>query len=546
MKSLARGVSIVLLLAVAAAVAPAQDPAANKQDAAANKQDPAPPNKFEAATKDAKVHAGLFKLYEKEGKLLIELASGNLNRDYIILISIARGISEGQLLGGMSWGRGDDWLWQFRKVDDNIHIVRRNVRFTAKSNSPEEKAVQLAYTDSVLYSLPIAAKSPSGGMLIDVTPVFMSDLPQIGLALRGYAFVGNRSTWAKVSAYPKNVELEVAATYASSGASDLDTVPDTRGVTINVHYSISELPSTGFQPRAADDRVGYFITAIKDFSKKGEQDRFVRYANRWDLQKSEPDQPLSPPKKPIIFWLEKTIPYAYRKPIREGILEWNKAYEKVGFANAIEVRQQPDEATWDPESIDYNTFRWITAGAGFAMGPSRVNPTNGQILDADIIFDADFVQFWKEEYETFTPAAAAALTGGPLDVESYLKNPFGLGQTRHCSFNDGFAWQFAFASTVAKIENAAQSKEMEEKLILQGLKEVTMHEVGHTLGLRHNFKASAFLPLADLNNVEKTSATGLTASVMDYSPPNIAPKGTEQGLFYSSTIGPYDYWAIEY
>ena len=128
----------------------------------------------------------------------------------------------------------------------------------------------------------------------------------------------------------------------------------------------------------ADDRVGYFVTALKDFSKKeNEDDRFVRYINRWNLEKADPSAEMSTPKEPIVFWLEKTIPFKYRKPIRDGILEWNKAFAKAGYYDAIEVRQQPDDAPWDPGDIRYNTFRWITAGAGFAMGPSRVNPTTG-------------------------------------------------------------------------------------------------------------------------------------------------------------------------
>src|SRR5690606_19848041 len=238
----------------------------------------------------------------------------------------------------------------------------------------EAKAVELAYTDSVLFALPIVAKAPGGGMVIDLDSIFMGDLPQIGQVLRGFSFTSSRSTWSMVKALRDNVELEVAATYASSGAMSRDTVPDTRGVTVNVHYSISALPNTGYQPRLADDRVGYFLTVIKDYSKQGDEDRFVRYINRWDLQKADPSAELSPPKQPIIFWLEKTVPFKYRKTIREGILEWNKAFEKAGFANAIEVRQQPDNADWDPEDINYNTFRWITSSAGFAMGPSRVNP----------------------------------------------------------------------------------------------------------------------------------------------------------------------------
>ncbi len=512
----------------------------------AQAEDPNPQAKYDAAIKDAKVHSGFWKLYEKEGKLYLELSSGQLNKDYIVALAIARGISERFVYGGLTLGGGgDDWLWQFRKVDENIHVVRRNVRFTAKDKSPEERAVKMAYTDSILFSLPIIGKSGGGGMLVDLTPVFMSDLPQLGQALPGFSFQANRSTWAAIKSLKRNTEIEVAATYASPGIIELDSVPDSRAVTINVHYSISELPSTGYKPRLADDRVGYFTTVIKDFSKKGTSDQFVRYVNRWDLQKSEPDATLSPPVQQIIFYIEKTVPFAYRKPIREGIEEWNKAFEKIGFANAIEVRQQPDDAEWDPEDINYNTFRWITAGAGFAMGPSRANPTTGQILDADIIFDADFLRFWRDEYERFNPKTIEELTGGPLDAAAYLRRP--LQDRRHtCSFHRGHAEQMAFGAAVAMVANADVGKESQERMIMEGLKEVTMHEVGHTLGLRHNFKASAYVSLADLNSVEKTATSGLTASVMDYSPVQIGPKGVPQGRFYSHTIGLYDTWAIEY
>jgi hypothetical protein len=181
---------------------------------------------------------GLFKLHHKGSKLLAELNSSHLNRDFIVLISIAKGIGRGQLLGGMSWGFGDDWIWQFRKSDDRIHIVRRNVRFTAAKGDPQERAVNLAFTDSVLFSLPIATMSPSGAYVIDLTSVFMGDLPQISSALPGFSFSEARSTWAPgfPKGFPNNVELEVAATYASSGTQDIDSVADSRGATINVHY----------------------------------------------------------------------------------------------------------------------------------------------------------------------------------------------------------------------------------------------------------------------------------------------------------------------
>ncbi len=524
--------------------------AASGAAAAAAKKPKFPP--FAEVLKDAEAIDGLIKLHRKGGTVYAEISPAQLNKDFIVVISIAKGIGRGALLGGMSWGFGDDWLWQFRKVDDYIHVVRRNVRFSAAKGSPEERAVALAYTDSVLFSLPIVTMGPSGGFVVDLNAIFMGDLPQISQALPGFMFSPQRSTWAAVKGFEDNVELQVAATYASSGLSDIDSVPDSRGATINVHYSISNLPQTGYKPRLADDRVGYFLTVLKDYSQKVEEDRFVRYINRWDLAKADPSAEVSPPKKPIVFWLEKTIPYKYRASIRDGILEWNKAFEKAGYVNAIEVRQQPDNADWDPEDINYNTFRWITSSAGFAMGPSRVNPTTGQILDADIIFDADFLQFWKTEYETFTPKSIAAMTGGPLDLKSYLEQEKHR-ETEHgfcpdCSLAHGRAMDFAFASTalMATAAEGPKSEAEKERLIMQGLKEVTMHEVGHTLGLRHNFKSSGYLTLAEINDPKKTAEVGLTASVMDYAPANIAPKGKKQGDYFSTTIGPYDMWAIEY
>jgi hypothetical protein len=503
---------------------------------------------FADVIKDSEQVDGLIRLHHKGTRLYAELNSSQFGRDFIVLISIARGIGKGQILGGMSWGFGDDWIWQFRKVDDRIQIVRRNVRFTAAKGSPEERAVDLAYTDSVLFSLPIATMSPSGAYVVELTPVFMGDLPQISAVLPGFMFSESKSSWASIKGFRDNMELEVAATYASNGTADYDSIADSRGATINVHYSVSLLPNTGYQPRLADDRVGYFLTVLKDYSRKGQDDRFARYINRWDLRKADPSAEQSPPVKPIIFWLEKTVPFAYRKAIREGILEWNKAFEKAGFVNAIEVRQQPDNADWEPEDINYNTFRWITSSAGFAMGPSRTNQITGQILDADIIFDADFLQFWKQEFEMFTPASIAEMTGGPLDLKSYQEEQHKPGSLHAhglaCSLNHGLAREFALGSAVlgARANNPVER----EKLITQGLKEVTMHEVGHTLGLRHNFKASVSLTIDEINDTNRTKDSGLTASVMDYAPANLMPKGVNQGDYFSSTIGPYDVWAIEY
>lgn len=501
------------------------------------------PSKFEQLTTGMKKYEGLVTVYSKDQQILVDLKNHQLGQDFLMLSSIARGATQGNVLGGMTWG--DDVLWSFRKVGEKIHVLRKQVKFKARPGSPEAAAVKLAYSDSVLYALPILTET-SGGQLVDMTRIFMSDDELVGRTL-GASFVFDRSTIANVKAFPKNVEIDIAAVYSRDPSQESDSVPDPRGMQVTVHYSISQLPQTGYRPRKADDRVGYFLTVTKDFTDNSDDQNFVRYINRWDLQKADPAAKMSPPKDPIVFYLEKTVPVNLRPIVRAGIEEWNKAYEKFGFDNAIEVRQQREEDTWDPEDVQHNTFRWITAEAGFAMGPSRVNPQTGQILDADIIFDASFMRSWKMTYENLTPSSIGALLGED-QVLAGSKMQRLPGRRRHddCRLTEGMQQQTGFAAAVFAAQGLNEKRgELPEEYLSQALKEVVMHEVGHTLGLRHNFKASAWKTLAEMEDPAKVNEPTV-ASVMDYSPVNIAPAGVKQPSYYTTTLGPYDYWAIEY
>lgn len=484
---------------------------------------------FDKVTEDSKSYQGFFKLYQKKAALYCEIQPSQLDKPFLCMISIARGIGSGFLLSGMTL---EEWMLVWRRVGDRVHLVRKNVRFRAQEGTPIAQAVDFGHNDSVLFSLKIESIHPQRkSLLVNISPVFISDLPPLARSIAADArFDKTRSTWGAIKAFPKNVELRVQAVYTSTRS--MDTIPDSRGIQLTLHYSLAELPSNNYRPRIADDRVGHFMTAVKDYSSQTSDEPFIRYVNRWHLEKADKNAKLSTPKDPIIFYIEKTVPHRFRPYIRQGILEWNKAFEKIGFADAIEVRIQQDHEDWDPEDARYNTIRWIV-GASFAIGPSRVNPLTGQILDADILIGESWIRYWQREYMTFFD-----------ELEHERDHPVDRSSRFQCQMASGLARQMRFMASVLQARGLTDEEgELPEEFIGQGLKTLTMHEVGHTLGLRHNFKASTIFSLDDLNNKRDEALIG---SVMEYDAVNIAPEGKKQGDYYTSTIGPWDYWAIEY
>lgn len=544
-----------------------------------------PEKKYEDFSKlvaGAKEHDGLFKLWHKEDRVYAEILPHQFERPFLCPIAIARGMG----MGGHTLNFDEQWVLLFRRVGDRVHVVRRNVRFQARKGTPVARAVETTYTDSVLLALRVQSINPmKQSVVINLNEMFMSDFAQLNLGM----FDPARSTWHKVKAFPRNVELEVAATFSARGGPfghGDDSVIDPRGTTVVIHYGLVQLPEDGYQPRLADDRVGHFLSVVKDFSSDNRDTAFLRYVNRWRLERVDTDPKnkdrLSPPKKKIVFWIEKSVPDEYRAYVREGILEWNKAFEKVGFRDAIEVRQQENEE-FDPEDINYNTFRWITTGGGFAMGPSRANPLTGEILDADIIFDADMVRLWKQEYQVYrggvaraleepaSPIQATRLGWGLLNARLLPVEPPPQGaaagwndreeaaaeaqlRVRLWAVRQGVCQCGAHRKQELSLGSLALAargllrpgEKVPEDLVGQAIRETVMHEVGHTLGLRHNFKASTMLKNEQLHDTAITRKQGLTGSVMDYNPINLAPKGVKQGDYFSTTLGPYDYWAIEY
>ncbi|QEL17355.1 zinc-dependent metalloprotease [Limnoglobus roseus] len=535
---------------------------------------------FESVVRGAKVSDGLFTLHHKDENVFAEITPFQLDHPFLMPISVVRGAG----MGGSTLNFDEQWVVLFKRVGDKVHLVRRNVRFTAKSGTPAAKAVETTYADSVLMALPIKALNPmKGSILIDLNTIFFGDLAELGLG----SLDTNRTTWGKIKAFKKNVELQVQATFNGSRRrmfSGADDVIDGRGTTVTVQYGFVELPDFGYQPRYADNRVGHFLSAVKDFSKENPDTSFVRMVNRWRLERPASAPPwkdggkLVPPVKPIVFWIENSVPEEFRTAVREGILEWNKAFEKIGFKNAIEVRQQ-EAGEFDPEDITYSTFRWIASDVPFAIGPSRANPLTGEILDADILFDASYIQYYKTEQRIFRddkgrliepvsdirasqkgwdlPLHPLAFRGSPLSWndkdDGAPITPEARQMQRLHAIRNGYCQcaahkrgELAMAVMSAAVGVVKDGEKVPDELLQQAVKETTMHEVGHTLGLRHNFKASTMLPNEKLHDTTITRKQGLVGSVMDYNPANIAPPGVKQGDYFTTTLGPYDYWAIEY
>ena len=482
---------------------------------------------FSKVIEDSKSYQGYFNLYQKKENLYCEIQPSQLDKPFLCMISIARGIASGRILSGMTMG---EWLLVWKRVGDKVHLLRKNDRFRADKDTPIAEAVNIGYNDSVLFSLKLESIHPQRkSLLVNISPVFVSDLPPLSGSVGG-RFDKARSTWGTVKAFPRNVELRVNAVYSGSGSSA--TIPDTRGIPVTVHYSLAKLPNNDYQPRLADDRLGHFMTTVKDYSLKTSGDPYIRYVNRWHLEKADKNAKLSPPKEPIIFYIEKSIPHRYRPYVRQGILEWNKAFEKVGFVDAIEARIQQEHEDWDPEDARYNTIRWMVGGS-FAIGPSRVNPLTGQILDADILVGESWTRYWQREYTTFFD-----------EVAHEKEHPHDHSSRFHCEFATGLERQMRFMASVLQARGVMKDGgEIPEEFIGQALKALIMHEVGHTLGLRHNFKASTIYTLDELN---KKKGEALHGSVMEYDAVNISLDVKKQGDYYTTTIGPWDYWVIEY
>jgi len=507
-------------------------------------------------TKDTRIVSGLFTAYLKRENVYLALKPEQFDRDYLMVTELSEGI--GTFLDAGTDLRSD--LIRFHRAGDHVQLWVVNPYATATPNTPAARIVAYSFGHSVAQSFPIASiRDTTNEVLIDLAPFVVSDFADLGPFFQfiseffhvraGTSFDRERSSFQSLRMFPTNTEIEARLTFRTSGYLGIETLADYRYIPLGVHYSILQLPDVPMRPRYADDRVGYFIAAMKNYSRDTAETFFVRYVNRWRLEKKDPNAAVSEPVKPIVFYLDRTVPLDWRPYVRDGILEWNKAFEEAGFKNAIQVLDAPDDTLWSAEDARYSTVRWMADNdATYAIGPSDVDPRTGEILNADILFTASWIQAWQGEYHEWT--GPQAMISEVFREDSLLRaDPAGGGVRfrRLCSYSEGLAQRATLVRAALVAQGViAPGAPVPREYIGQALKEVVMHEVGHTLGLRHNFRGSSAIPNGKLFDRQFTATHGTSASVMDYNDPVVALDRSKQGDYYSRTIGTYDRWAIKY
>jgi len=513
---------------------------------------------WDRLTENAAFREGYFDSYQTDTRLLFVVPETRLGERFLLSFEASQGPGAGGIYGGTMLDM-EARIVSFEKRAGRMFLIQHQNLYTADADSPTQRAIELTFGESVLATARIETTRDSVDHLVDVHDWFLSDISEVSERLRG-ALAGDggrgggggasiddsRSYLEPVRAFPRNLTIDAALTFRSGGAVGLRSVPDSRYIPVTVHARVAALPEVAMATRAADDRVGYFLTAQKDFSRDDGQDYFQRFVKRWRLEcAGAPDrQGMCTPRQTITYYLDRTIPEEYRPAIREGIEAWNEAFEEAGFRNAIRAELLPDSA--DAEDIRYATIRWnVSDPPGYsAIGPSMMDPRTGEILDADILMEGNMILGFRNAWRfQVSPAAAVQQMLGADDSE--------LARLAAGGESASFASEMAAQGTLIRAMLQARgelgpSAPVPMEYVNDAVRWITMHEVGHTLGLRHNFRASVDTPNERLADTDWTRERGLTGSVMDYLTPNIAPPGQPNGDLYTKGLGTYDRWAIAY
>ncbi|WP_286755236.1 zinc-dependent metalloprotease [Roseivirga sp. UBA838] len=473
----------------------------------------APPKKggiqpFEKViTKDAESDEGLFNVHKLDDKYYFEIPDALLGRDMLMVTRIAKTAS-GIGFGG---GKTNTQMLRWEKVQDRIQVRIISTTITAADSLPIAEAVLNSNFAPILASFPIKAHAKdSAGSVIDVTSLLTGDNKTMGLPnfyrtqYRVTRLDNDRSYVTRVSSYPENIELRHVKTYLAGNSPSAD---DDGSITVEMSNSMILLPKEPMKRRLYDRRVGWFARGTTDYGLDVQQSKTIRYLDRWRLEVKEEDiekfkrGELVEPKKQIVYYIDRATPKKWVKYIKQGVEDWQVAFEAAGFKNAIIAKEAPspeEDPDWSPEDVRYSTVRYLASPIPNANGPHVSDPRSGEILESDIN--------WYH------------------NVMTLLRRWF-------------------FVQTAA-INPMAQSPEFDDEVMGRLIRFVSSHEVGHTLGLPHNFASSYAYPVDSLRSASFTSKMGTAPSIMDYARFNYIAQPEDKGVALMPNIGIYDKYAI--
>ena len=465
-------------------------------------------------------HDGFFPYYwdEKKGDILFELSPAALQGEFLYFTGLGSGIGSIEAFADRS-SFGSGAVCRFRRVGMRVLVIQENTSFLAPHGTPElQHSVEYSFPTSVLASLPIEAEG-DGTVLVDADSLLVRDafdlLSQLRRPSRAVGGVVIREQSSKAvdwrldkdrsvidlehtGSFPLNTEVEALLTFATDSESDLNQ-PDPHALSVREHHSFVAMPAPGYQALEQDPRVGFISTSFQDFSQPYDRPITRYLVERWRLQKKDPNAVISEPVKPIVFYLDRAIPEPMRSAARMGALWWNAAFEQAGFKNALRVEDLPEGV--DPMDVRYPTIQWTNrSGRGWSVGQSHVDPRTGEIIHAVVQLDSHRMRTMNNYWEAVMPS-------GRDNSEPAL-------------------------DTFAALDGL-DPRTSEEQVMLQRLALLTCHEMGHVLGLEHNFLASTYG----------------RGSVMDYFAPRvqIRPDGTaDLSDAYMQGTGSYDRFAIEW
>ena len=536
-------------LAQTPAAAPSAPASAASEATASKPAASAPANglkPYAEVVKDSQELPGHFTMHQKDDKVWLAIRPEQLNQPFFFTANVSRSVGERGLYGSQM---GRSHLATWRRVGNQMQLVALNTRFHAKPGTPQAQFVSESFSESLLASAPVVSlkHTDTQAVLVEANALLMNDIPGYQTALEEafrmpFALDTKNSEFASVNNTPDNSGLEVRAHFSVSKLSAAPltppatpappppkTTPDPRSLFSSFYYSFAKLPAQPLSPRQADERIGYFVMTRTDYTEDTQPKTKQHWIKRWRLEKEHPEAALSAPKQPITFWLDKNIPIKYRESVRQAVLEWNKAFEKIGYQNAIVVQQQSDTDSFNNMDARHASVRWFTGSdIGFAIGPSHADPRTGEILDADMGMSDVFAR------------------GARRQVSEDLRHPHVNHDAAHCDYAEQAQQELGFGMDLLEARGLDMDGPEAEALAQAYVKATMMHEVGHVLGLRHNFRASAAYSLQDLHNPAFAGSKGLSTSVMDYIPFNLTAEGQPTSQMVMRTLGEYDYWAIEY